>query len=159
MIFTTQSRIDPEVIDLGLGHPSPELLPLELLRKAAEHRLSRGDPSLLQYGYEQGDGHFRMALAAFLSDRYGVPVSAEELFVSNGVSQALDLLCTLHTKPGDLIFVEEPTYFLALRIFADHRLRTESLPTDAQGLCIDALERRLRAVSYTHLTLPTKRIV
>ncbi|MBE2234804.1 MAG: aminotransferase class I/II-fold pyridoxal phosphate-dependent enzyme, partial [Anaerolinea sp.] len=117
-----QSSISPAIIDLGVGNPAQELLPLGLLRQAAEHALAQGDAAPLQYGYEAGDIRFREALAAFLATQYCRPVDPGQLFVSNGVSQALDLLCTLHARPGDVVFVEEPTYFLALRIFADHRL-------------------------------------
>ena len=140
---TTQATPREGVIDLALGHPSPTLLPLELLNRAARHRLSEGDPSTLQYGFEQGDGRFRQALASFLGEQYAAPVSAEELFVSNGVSQALDLICTLYTRPGDCVFVEEPTYFLALRILADHGLRVVGLATDEHGLVIEALHEAL----------------
>lgn len=140
---TTQATPREGVIDLALGHPSPALLPLELLNRAARHRLSEGDPSILQYGFEQGEGRFRQALASFLSEQYAAPVSAEELFVSNGVSQALDLICTLYTRPGDCVFVEEPTYFLALRILADHGLRVVGLATDEHGLVIEALHEAL----------------
>ncbi len=59
------------------------------------------------------------------------------------MSQGLDLVCTLFTRPGDLVFVEEPSYFLALRIFTDHGLRLEGLPTDRLGLIPEALRERL----------------
>ncbi len=140
---TTQSHADPDVIDFGAGHPGDALLPLALMQAAAAQRLALPDASLLQYGLEQGDGYFRHALAAFLSRRYAAPVDMDHLFVSSGASQALDLICTLYTQPGDVIFVEEPTYFLALRIFADHRLKVTPIATDAQGLDIDALEAAL----------------
>jgi 2-aminoadipate transaminase len=58
----------------------------------------------------------------------------------------LNLICELFTQPGDTIFVEEPTYFLALRIFADHKLNLVSLPTDEAGLVIEALEQKLKEV-------------
>ena len=140
---TTQSHADPDVIDFGAGHPGDALLPRALMQTAAAHRLSQPDASLLQYGLEQGDGYFRHALAGFLSRRYAAPVEMDHLFVSSGASQALDLICTLYTQPGDVVFVEEPTYFLALRIFADHRLTVIPVATDAQGLDIDALEAAL----------------
>jgi DNA-binding transcriptional MocR family regulator len=63
--------------------------------------------------------------------------------VTNGVSNALDLICTLFTRPGDIIFVEEPTYFLALRIFTDHDLRVVSIETDEDGIKPEALLRTL----------------
>jgi DNA-binding transcriptional MocR family regulator len=155
-VQTTQSEVSADRIDLALGHPSPELLPLELLRRAAARRLRQKDRSFLQYGYEQGDLGFRTELARFLSRGYGIEVSPEELFVSGGVSQALDLICSLFTRPGDRVLVEEPSYFLALRIFADHGLRVEGLATDRHGLLPEALRESLRRARPAMLyTVPT----
>jgi 2-aminoadipate transaminase len=140
---TLQTQIPSGVIDLGLGDPPLSLLPLALIRQAAEVRFAEGDPSFLQYGVEQGDGNFRLALAQFLGKGYALAVDPESLFVSNGVSNALDQICTLFTRPGDTIFVEEPSYFLALRIFTDHNLRIVPIETDQNGLVIESLEEKL----------------
>jgi 2-aminoadipate transaminase len=140
---TSQVNIPPGVIDLGLGDPQFSLLPLDLLRRAAEERLAQRDPSFLQYGAEQGDGNFRLALADFLSQKYGISVASASLFITNGASGGLDLLCNLFTNPGDTIFVEEPSYFLALRIFEDHGLQIVPIQTDEQGLIIEALQEKL----------------
>ena len=142
-IQTTQLDIPPEMIHLGIGQPDPSLLPLALMKNAAEHRLSHDDGSLLAYGAESGDGYFRIALARFLSEHYHQPVDANDLFVTAGASQGLDLICTLFTKPGDTIFVEEPSYFLALNIFRDHGLNIIGLPMDHDGLMVEALENNL----------------
>ena len=153
---TTQAHAAPDVIDFGAGHPADALLPRTLLQEAAALRLAQPDSSLLQYGLEQGDGYFRYALAQFLARRYASPVDMEHLVVTSGASQALDLICTLYTQPGDVVFVEDPTYFLALRIFADHRLRAVPIPTDAHGLDVDALEMALASQRPTLLyTIPT----
>jgi 2-aminoadipate transaminase len=141
---TIQTPIASDFIDLGTGDPQLNLLPLELIRDAATHRLGLGEREYLQYGLEQGDGYFRDALAKFLSARYGIHVSHEDLFTTSGISSALALLCTLFTKPGDTIFVEEPSYFLALRIFADYGLRVASIRTDEAGLVIDDLVTALK---------------
>jgi DNA-binding transcriptional MocR family regulator len=140
---TVQTPIPEGFIDLGLGDPPLSLLPLDMIRVAAQVRLSQNDNSFLQYGAEQGDGHFRLALADFLSKGYGFPVDAQNLFVTNGISNALDLICSLFTKPGDTIFVEEPTYFLALRIFSDHDLRVVSIETDEDGIKPESLVNEL----------------
>lgn len=140
---TVQTLIPSDIIDLGAGEPQLDLLPLNLLRIAAADRLSVGDKDFLQYGLEQGDSYFRAALAGFLSARYGFSVSHENLFTTAGISSALALLCSLFTKPGDTIFVEEPSYFLALRIFADYGLRVASIRTDEAGLVIDDLVHAL----------------
>jgi DNA-binding transcriptional MocR family regulator len=152
---TTQAEVSAGCIDLALGHPGPELLPLPLLRGAAA-RLRREDRACLQYGLEQGDSRFRLRLAGFLSRAYGLEVSPEELFVSGGASQALELICSLFTRPGDLVLVEEPSYFLALRIFADHGLRVQGLACHRRGLLPEALARSLRRARPALLyTVPT----
>ena len=152
----TQVNIPPGVIDLGAGDPPFSLLPLDLLQKGAEARFARNDPYFLQYGLEQGDGYFRQALAGFLAEGYGFAVDPGRLFVTCGISNALDLLCTLFTRLGDVIFAEEPSYFLALRIFADHGLRVVPVETDGDGLVIESLEERLKDGSPKFLyVIPT----
>jgi DNA-binding transcriptional MocR family regulator len=156
LLQTTQIALSGDLIDFGIGQPAMALLPLDLLRRAALHRLEQPQRGLLQYGLEQGDGFFRRALSQFLTSGYGYDVYPEELFITNGVSQALDLICTLFTRPGDVIFVEEPSYFLALRIFADHDLRVRGIPVDEDGLIIEALEERLAREKPALLyTIPT----
>ena len=117
------------------------------------HRLSQPDPSFLQYGAEPGDGYFRADLAQFLTRHYCLSTDPDHLFVTGGISQALDLICTVFTRPGEVIFVEEPTYFLSLGIFQDHLLQIVPIPTDGQGLDVDALEAALKwhkpALVYT----------
>ena len=142
-LLTVQVNIPPGVIDLGLGDPPLSLLPLDLIKGAAEVRFAEGDPAILQYGVEQGDGNFRLALAKFLSRAYGSPVDSASLFITNGISNALDLMCNLFTRAGDIIFVEEPSYFLALRIFTDHNLRVIPIQTDQDGLVVESLEEKL----------------
>ena len=141
---TIQSQIPSDVIDLGLGDPNPAFFPMAILQRATQERFRQGDPSFLQYGVEQGDGYFRLALAGFLSRNYAAPTDPESLFITAGVSSALDLLCTLFTQAGDTIFVEEATYFLAPRIFADHHLKVIPIAMDEHGLVIESLEENLR---------------
>ena len=140
---TIQNQTAPDVIDLGQGDPPLSVLPLDLIRDAAQRQLSESDHSFLQYGTEQGDGYFRLALAEFLTKGYGFEVKPETLFITNGISQGLDLICTLFTEAGNTIFVEEPSYFLALKIFADHHLNVISIDTDENGLIIESLEKKL----------------
>jgi len=134
MFQTTQIQTPSDVIDLGRGDPSLANLPLNLIYESARARLTVSDNSFLQYGTELGDGYFRQALANFLTRDYGFDVNPDTLFVTNGISKALDLICTLFTQAGDTILVEEPTYFLALDIFVDHHLNVITVDTDENGL-------------------------
>lgn len=139
----TQFDLPPDMIDLGLGDPDLSLLPVRAINKSAEGYFKSGDPRSLQYGIEQGNGFFRRSLANYLSSEFESPVDPDRLFISAGASSGLDLICTLNTEPGDTIFVEEPTYFLALKVFKDHGLLVESVPVDEHGINMDALAEKL----------------
>lgn len=139
---TTQAWAAPGVIDLGIGQPDASLLPVELF-DAAMAAAPFAERYPLQYGGEAGDGYLRLALAAFLAESYGGPVDPEPIFVTNGNSQAIELICSVFTRPGDVVFVEEPTYFLALEIFRGHGLRVIGVPVDDDGISTDALEALL----------------
>ena len=153
---TTQLSLPPGMIHLGIGQPSPSLLPLDIMRRAATQRLNQPDSSLLAYGAEQGDGYFRETLAQLLSDQYGETVDPHNLFITAGASQSLDLISTIFTQAGDTIFVEEPSYFLALRIFRDHRLKIVGVAMDEKGLDMNDLEEKLALERPTFLyTIPT----
>lgn len=157
-IRRAQVEVAEGMIDLGVGQPDLNLLPLEPLRQAAAHRFAQGDTYFLQYGPEEGDGYFNRAVAEFLTTEYGLTaqgkgVRPDQLFVTNGISQGLDLLCTLYTQPGDLIFVEEPTYFLVFSIFRDHGLRMRPIPLTPDGpdlnVLADALQEERPRFFYT----------
>ena len=151
-----QTPTSPDVIDLGLGDPPTSLLPLDLIRTSAQAQLSQEDNSFLQYGAEQGNGYFRLALANLLTKNHGFDVQAGNLFITNGISKALDLICTIFTQAGDTIFVEEPTYFLALKIFADHHLQVVPIETDENGLIIQSLKEKMMVYKPKLLyTIPT----
>jgi DNA-binding transcriptional MocR family regulator len=140
----TQLAVSDDVIDLGIGQPGADVLPLELLQQASHHALQKADRNILQYGADAGDDYFRLALSKFLTESYFETVTPESLLITNGISQALGMICTVFTKPGDTIFVEEPTYFLALNIFADYDLNIISVPIDESGLNVDELEILLK---------------
>jgi 2-aminoadipate transaminase len=153
---SSQKEIPAGMIDLGIGQPSPSLLPTAALAEAASHCTGRPDGLLLSYGAEQGDYRFRAAVAGFLAGIYGGPVDPAHLLVTNGASQAIDLICTLFSRPGDTILVEEPTYFLARKIFADHGLNPVALPMDADGLVVEAVQEALGSTRPAFLyTIPT----
>lgn len=134
----------PGTINLGIGQPSADLLPVELVRKASDAFLTAAEPYDLNYGVLQGDERFRESLAAYLTREYAIPASSDTLIVSGGNSQALDLVSVVFAKPGDTVFVEEPSYFLAFQIFRDHGLNIVGIPLDAEGISIPHLEKALQ---------------
>ncbi|MEN8243706.1 MAG: PLP-dependent aminotransferase family protein [Thermodesulfobacteriota bacterium] len=143
-VQVAQISVPKDWIDFGIGQPQVDILPIELLEEAAHHRFQEKDRNILQYGMQQGNGAFRMALARFLGAHYGKTVDPDHLLISAGNSQALDMICALKTRPGDTVIVEEPSYFLALRIFADYKLNVVGTSVDENGIIIEALEEKLK---------------
>lgn len=151
-----QIDLPPDMIHLGIGQPSRDLLPLKEIEKAAAHCLSKENRFFLAYGEERGNANFRQTLATFLSEQYPNPVTPDQLMITNGNSQALDFICTWFTRPGDTVLVEEPSYFLALKIFADHKLNLVSIPVDDGGLITEGLKEKLEKLTPAFLyTIPT----
>jgi DNA-binding transcriptional MocR family regulator len=145
----------PGTINFGLGQPSDDLLPLELIRQASDAYFRVAHPSELNYGDLPGDAGFLDSLAGYLSDGYGATANADALFVTGGCAEALDLVSYVFAKPGDTIFVEEPTYFLAFQIFRDHGLNIVGIPVDNDGLDLEHLQRELERHKPTFVyTIP-----
>ena len=136
-----------EMVNFGVGQPSTELLPLDIIKQGMDKVMEIEDPSLLQYGDIPGYLEFRKSLSRFLSSEYCKIVNPNELFTTNGVTQALSLLCSIFTKSGDIILVEEPTYFLAINIFKDFKLNIVTIPMTNEGVDLFKLEQEISKYS------------
>jgi DNA-binding transcriptional MocR family regulator len=136
------------VINFGLGQPAPTMLPRDRVAEAAT-RLAQADPLLLQYGAGRGFVDFREALAEFLSRRYARPVGENDVGASGAISLTLSLAADVFARGSSgrraVVVTEDPTYFLARGIFESSGAEVVGVPTDTQGIDVDALERRLDA--------------
>jgi len=139
-----ESSPEPGVINLGIGQPSPDLLPLDLVNDASKRFFAQAKPSELNYGPLAGDESYLESLSRLLEMEYGKPASPDCLFLTTGNSHGLDFACSSFTSPGDTVFIEHPTYFLALQILRDRGLRIVPVPVDRDGLDTDRLEIELR---------------
>ena len=139
----TQMARRPGLLDLGLGHPDPTLLPIAAMQRASAHTLGTFGSEALSYGWAAGPGPLVDWLRARIGQNEGRTPAPDELFITAGNSHALDQLLTLHTQPGDVALVETPTYHLAVRIFKDHPLQLVPVPTDEEGPRLDALKEIL----------------
>lgn len=149
-----QSPADETILNLGLGQPSPALLPLDAIRESAARRFAAGtDPLVLQYGAMAGYAEFREALADFLTERYRHPVTADELVITGGTSLGLSMVSQVFSRPGDTVVCGDPTYFLARGILESHHLELVGVPVDGAGLDVDALERALaeRRIAFVYV--------
>jgi 2-aminoadipate transaminase len=135
-IIQYQARAD--FIDLSWGHPPGSALPVQAWTEAVQAALTRFGWQALTYGHAAGPGPLIDWLAHRLGRIDGCSPHPHELFITAGASHALDLLCSVLTRPGDVVIVDSPTYHLALRIIADHAVEIAGASADADGIDPDA---------------------
>lgn len=142
-----QYVLRPGIIELRSGHPDLALLPARGLLKAAQIVLEQEALNALSYGVEQGPGRLIRQLCSWLEAEEGQASPPRQMMITGGSSHALDMLCKLFTRPGDIALVQCPTYYLALRIMHDdHQLAFMPIPEDVDGMKVDALERTLSSL-------------
>jgi 2-aminoadipate transaminase len=133
----------PEIISFAGGLPAPDVFPVEAFEVAASRVLRDFGGQALQYGTTEGYQPLREMLARF-SSRSGVEVTPENILVTSGSQQALDLLGKVFINPGDHILVEAPTYLGALQAWNAYGAEYVPVPMDEDGMITDALEEALR---------------
>jgi 2-aminoadipate transaminase len=133
----------PGIIELTWGHPDPALLPVAALRRAGAAALDQYGSDAMQYGHPAGPGPLLDWLAERIGRQEGRAPALDEIMATGGISLGLDVLLTSLMVPGDTVLVESPTYHLAVRILRDHGLNLVPIPSDQDGLRVDALEQTL----------------
>jgi 2-aminoadipate transaminase len=129
----------PEVISLAGGLPDPAGFPVAQLADAVASLLVDSPRRALQYGPTEGDRTLRELLADRHTARTGRPTSPDQVLVTSGSQQGLDLLARILADPGDTVVVEDPAYLGALTAFAAAGLAVEGVPVGATGLDLDTL--------------------
>ena len=132
----------PDIISLAGGLPAPELFPIDEYRRAFEWVLESDGAQALQYGPSEGYRPLRTLLSERLG-RFGMPCTADNILVTNGSQQALDLLGKMFLDPGDAVLVEKPTYLGAIQAFNQYQARYAVTPMDDDGMRVDEVERIL----------------
>jgi DNA-binding transcriptional MocR family regulator len=131
----------PGIISFAGGFPDSALFDVDGIREAANAALSQDPGAALQYGATEGYGPLRTQIADFMQQK-GVPdVTPEQLIVTTGSQQALDLLGKVLINPGDKVIVEGPTFLATINCFRLYGANLISAPVDGQGVDTDALER------------------
>ena len=135
---------DPAFVAFGSGCPSPELFPLERVRRVISSVARRDRQALGRYGLPPGSERLRRAVARRALE-WGCRIDYRELVTTTGCMEAINLCLRAVTRPGDLVALESPTYFGFLQILQGLGLRALEIPTHPRtGISLDALEPALR---------------
>lgn len=143
----------PEIISFAGGLPAPDVFPTERFREACCKVLDTQSALALQYGATEGYEPLREMIARHTA-RYGVKAKPENVLITSGSQQALDLIGKLMINSGDRVLVEAPTYLGALQAFNVYGAEYVSVPSDNDGLRIDLLEAPLRSGPKFMYVLP-----
>lgn len=133
----------PDIISFAGGLPAPDVFPIEKFKEAAEVVLTEMGESALQYGTTEGYQPLREMIAKNAS-KYGLQISADNVLITAGSQQALDLMGRIFINRGDRVLVESPTYLGALQAWNAYGVKYITIPFDDNGMRTDMLESCLR---------------
>ena len=134
----------PDIISFAGGLPAAETFPMAELEAACQRVLEKQGASAMQYSTTEGYPPLRELLVAQMA-RYGIKVGIENVLITSGAQQALDLIGRLLINPGDEVLTEEPTFLGAIQAFTACQARFLGVPADHEGMRVDLVERALRA--------------
>lgn len=131
----------PGIISFAGGFPDSAMFDVEGIREAVNAALTEEAGGALQYGATEGYNPLREQLAAFMTSKGNLGVTANDLIVTTGSQQALDLLGKTLVSPGDKVIVEGPTFLATIQCFRLYGAQLVTAPVDGQGVDTDRLER------------------
>ncbi|MFM7597611.1 MAG: PLP-dependent aminotransferase family protein [Actinomycetota bacterium] len=139
-LFSVASR--PEVVSLAGGMPYVQALPLDVLAETAARLVRDRGAQVLQYGSGQGDVTLRGQILDVMAE-VGITAHPDDIVVTTGSQMALDLVTRIFCDPGDVVFVEAPSYVGALGVFRAYECDIIHVPMDDEGLVPEALSEAI----------------
>ncbi|MGB7063316.1 MAG: PLP-dependent aminotransferase family protein [Candidatus Zixiibacteriota bacterium] len=133
----------PDIISFAGGLPAPELFPIQALKEACAKVLDTHGPKSLQYSLTMGVLPLREVLAERLSKK-GLPVTIDNLFITAGSQQGLDLIAKVFLNEGDALLCENPTYLGAIQAFNVMRPKYVPVEMDKDGMIVEQAEEKIK---------------
>ena len=131
----------PGISSFAGGFPDPAMFDIEGIKDATSKALNEEPGAALQYGATEGYQPLREQLSAFMATKGAKDVAPDQLIVTTGSQQALDLLGKTMISPGDKVIVEGPTFLATIQCFRLYGAQVISAPTDAHGVKTEELEQ------------------
>jgi len=142
-LFAVASR--PEIVSLAGGMPNLSALPMDVMASLVQDLISRNGAEALQYGNGQGLPKLREQICEVMALE-GIHANADDIVVTTGSQQALDLISRIFIDPGDVVLVEAPSYVGALGTFKQYEAQVVHVELDNQGLVPEALRQAIKSV-------------
>jgi 2-aminoadipate transaminase len=145
---------NPEVISFGGGLPAPEVFPIAEFKTACDKVLTTNGPMALQYSNSEGYAPLREMIARQM-DSFGLKLTVDNILITTGTQQSIDLISKLLLNNADRVLVEDPTFLGALQIFNLFGARFTAIPTDDDGLQTGKLPEALQSGPQFMYVIPT----
>jgi DNA-binding transcriptional MocR family regulator len=140
-LFSVANR--PEVVSLAGGMPYIDALPLEIVAKITADLIATEGSVALQYGNGQGHPVLREHITEVMAEE-GIHAHADDVVVTTGSQQALDLVTRIFIDPGDVVLLEAPSYVGAISVFHSYEAEMVHVEQDGQGLVPEALRQAIK---------------
>ncbi|BCB81933.1 PLP-dependent aminotransferase family protein [Phytohabitans flavus] len=135
--------------DFAVGVPDGRFFPIETWRRLVARELRASAVRSARYGDPRGDADLRAAIARHIGVSRSVRAGADDVLVTHGAQQALDLIGRVLIQPGNTVAVEEPGYWPARLLFQSLGARVVGVPVDAEGIDVSAIPAAARLVYVT----------
>ncbi|MEU4535665.1 PLP-dependent aminotransferase family protein [Streptosporangium sp. NPDC023825] len=142
-LFSVASR--PEVVSLAGGMPYVTALPLDVVGELVADLIAKRGPVALQYGSGQGDPHLREQICDVMRME-GIEANPDDVVVTVGSQQALDLITRIFIDPGDVVLAEGPSYVGALGTFSAYQAKVIHIAMDSEGIIPESLAQTIYAL-------------
>ena len=142
-LFAVASR--PEIVSLAGGMPNLSALPMGMMADVVHNLISTNGAEALQYGSGQGHPKLREQICDVMALE-GIRANADDIVVTTGSQQALDLISRIFIDPGDVVLVEAPSYVGALGTFHQYEASVVHVELDSNGMVPEALRQAIKSV-------------
>ncbi|MGL4345506.1 MAG: PLP-dependent aminotransferase family protein [Cellulosilyticaceae bacterium] len=133
----------PEIISFAGGLPAPDLFPIEEIKEMMGKVLEENGYAALQYAPTEGDQLLRELILEQRLEAFGMKGTVDNILITSGSQQGLELTAKLFVNPGDVVFVENPTYLTAISPLKSYGAQLVAVDTDEDGILIEDLERKM----------------
>ena len=147
---------DPNVIPLSAGNPAPDAFPYDAVREISQDLLLNTPVEALQYGVTEGYTPLREHLRSYMKEKHNVGGGDDDILITSGAQQVMDLLTKTLLNEGDTVLCEAPSFIGSLNTFRSYRAKLVGIPMEEDGLDIRKLEEALNTeknVKYLY-TIP-----
>ncbi len=142
---------EPGVISFAAGNPAPEAFPVETVREIASELFQNDPISVLQYGITEGYLPLRNLMKERMQAQGNFKEDSEELIITSGAQQVMELACKSMCNPGDTLICEAPSFIGSLNAFKSYNVNLVGVPLDDEGMNPELLEKALKENPNTKL--------